>query len=328
MITVTDEFSGAGGSSTGLVQAGLAVSVAINHWPVAVATHAANHVDTEHACLDISQADPRRFPSTDVLWASPSCTHHTGAQGVPRERGQLALVSAVTEVRDAEPDRSRATMFDVVRFAEVHHYRYMVVENVVEVQDWTLYPHWLAMLTELGYHHRVQILDAARVDRPVAQHRERYFGVFWRQDQPAPAPVAQDAELVPTEAVLDADPGRLISERPRPLAAATMARVEATLDRYSDRQVLISYYGASRVGRPVSRPMGTLTTKARHALVTRGQRGLHLRMLNNAEMARAMGFPAGYRWTGTGTDITKQLGNAVCTNVAKALGERILEVAA
>lgn len=336
-LTLADEwldgFAGGGGASTGLMQAGYRIRVAINHWPVSVATHQANHPDTLHECLDMSQSDPRRFPRTPAAWFSPSCTHHTSAQGVRRERGQLSLVDDVPEtldeLREAEPDASRATMFDVLRFAEVHRYRHVVVENVTEIQDWTLYPYWLGMMTALGYRHRVQVLDAARVGpNPVPQHRERYFGMFWREDQAEPPMVTMHNRLVGAEAILDPDPGLLISERARPLASATMDRITATLDRYSDRQVLVSYYGASKVGRPVSRPMGTLTTKARHALVTRGARGLHYRMLNNAEMARAMGFPGDYRWTGTSSDITKQLGNAVCVNVSEAIGRSLLEASA
>ena len=40
-------------------------------------THAANFPDTEHDCADVSQVDPRRYPTTDVLWASPECTNHS-----------------------------------------------------------------------------------------------------------------------------------------------------------------------------------------------------------------------------------------------------------
>lgn len=331
-LTVTDLFAGAGGSSTGLAAAGLTITAAVNHWPIAIDTHAANHPGSAHECLDISQADVDRFPTTDMLWASPSCTHHTVAQGKRRATGQLDLLTEHADtldgIRAAEPDRSRATMFDVVRFTERHRYRYVVVENVPEVQDWALYPHWLAMMGALGYQHRIQVLDSARVGTPVAQHRIRYYGLFWRDDQTPPPALAEHDDLLPSEAILDSDIGPLISDRPRPLAPATMQRIEATLDRYPDRQMLVSYYGASKSGRPVSRPMGTLTTKARHALLTRGRRGLHYRMLTLDEQAAAMGFPTDYQWRGTGVDIQKQIGNAVTTNVAATLGAAIKQVAA
>lgn len=75
MITVTDIFAGAGGSSTGIgLVDGVHVSLAANHWRLAVAVHAENHQTTEHACVDLHLEDPRNFPRTDVLWASPECT--------------------------------------------------------------------------------------------------------------------------------------------------------------------------------------------------------------------------------------------------------------
>lgn len=46
---------------------------------------------------------------------------------------------------------------------------------------------------------------------------------------------------------------------------------------------------------------------------------IRFRMLFNHELAAAMGFPDGYRFSGTKTDVTKQIGNAVCVGVARAL---------
>lgn len=87
MITVTDLFCGAGGSSTGAVMVpGVRVVMAANHWQLAVDTHQANHPTVDHDCADISQVDPRRYPTTDILWASPSCTNHSIAKGIKRQR--------------------------------------------------------------------------------------------------------------------------------------------------------------------------------------------------------------------------------------------------
>ena len=87
MLTLTDLFCGAGGSSTGAEMVpGVEVVMAVNHWRLAVATHAANHPGAAHDCADISQVDPRRYPSTDLLWASPECTNHSIARGMSRRR--------------------------------------------------------------------------------------------------------------------------------------------------------------------------------------------------------------------------------------------------
>ena len=77
MITLTDLFAGAGGSSTGAIGVpGVRVILAANHWQLACDVHNANHPDADHLCADISQYDPRRVPRTTLLWASPECTNH------------------------------------------------------------------------------------------------------------------------------------------------------------------------------------------------------------------------------------------------------------
>jgi DNA (cytosine-5)-methyltransferase 1 len=46
---------------------------------------------------------------------------------------------------------------------------------------------------------------------------------------------------------------------------------------------------------------------------------IRFRMLKNSELALAMGFPADYQFRGTKSDVTKQIGNAVAVNTARAL---------
>lgn len=66
MMTLTDLFCGAGGSSTGAEMVpGIEVVMAANHWPLAIETHQANHPNTAHDCADLSQVDPRRYPTTE-----------------------------------------------------------------------------------------------------------------------------------------------------------------------------------------------------------------------------------------------------------------------
>lgn len=88
-VRVADLFCGAGGTSTGAVQAlaarGLAVElVAVNHWPVAVDTHSRNHRTARHHCQDLATLRPIvAVPGghLDLLIASPTCTHHSRARG-------------------------------------------------------------------------------------------------------------------------------------------------------------------------------------------------------------------------------------------------------
>lgn len=58
MLTLTDMFCGAGGSSTGATQIpDVEVIVAANHWQLAIDTHAQNHPTTDHRCADLSQVE-------------------------------------------------------------------------------------------------------------------------------------------------------------------------------------------------------------------------------------------------------------------------------
>lgn len=179
-LTVTDLFCGAGGSSTGAIQVpGVKVRMAANHWTLAVETHNTNHPDTDHDCADISQVDPRRYPATDLLWASPECTNHSQAKGNKRATGQHAMLGE--PLPDEAAERSRATMWDVVRFAEQHHYRAVIVENVVEATRWLPFQAWLMAMGSLGYEHQLVFLNSMHAQakgEPAPQSRDRMYVVF------------------------------------------------------------------------------------------------------------------------------------------------------
>jgi DNA (cytosine-5)-methyltransferase 1 len=172
--TVTDLFCGAGGSSTGAAAAGLEIVMAANHWQTAIDVHQVHHPDAAHDCADITQVDPRRYPRTNILLASPECTNHSQARGISRRQQDPTLWDAP----NPSAERSRATMWDVVRFAEQMHYDAIVVENVVEATKWVLWPAWLTAMLALGYEHRV--LSHNSMHHGVPQSRDRIYVVFWR----------------------------------------------------------------------------------------------------------------------------------------------------
>lgn len=187
-ITVTDLFCGAGGSGLGATAVpGVELVMAANHSARAIETHAANFPDVEHDQADISQVEPRRYRPTTILWASPECTNHSQARGRKRVR-QPGLFG--DPLGDDVAERSRATMWDVPRFAEVHRYPGVVVENVVDAALWEMFPAWLHAMECLGYaHHTVWLnsMHAPALAAPRApQSRDRLYVVFWRQGNPAP----------------------------------------------------------------------------------------------------------------------------------------------
>ena len=202
MLTITDLFCGGGGSSTGAIQVpDVEIKIAANHWQLAVDVHNQNHPDADHAAVDLHEEDPRYFPRTDILWASPECTKWSQASGgryasVSVEADLLSLLDPELVEEDTETaivQRSRLLMFDVLRFAEHHRYRAMVIENVVDVatnakyaEAWQL---WQKGLRNLGYDFRVVSLNSMHAQAhgdPAPQSRDRLYIVCWLRGQRVP----------------------------------------------------------------------------------------------------------------------------------------------
>lgn len=120
---IVDLFAGGGGASCGIEQGiGRPVDVAVNHDPVAIAIHEANHPKTRHYIESVFAVDPvkatRNLP-VGLLWASPDCTHHSKAKGgqpVSQKRRGLAWV--------------------VLKWARRVRPRVIMLENVEEFQEW------------------------------------------------------------------------------------------------------------------------------------------------------------------------------------------------
>ena len=203
MITVTDLFCGAGGSSSGAESvAGVRVRMACNHWDLAIETHNTNMPHVDHDVADIAEADPRRYPTTDLLWASPSCTFWSQARGERCDFADQATDPTLFDLTDTDdehderrelPDeareRSRALMHDVPRFAEHHRYKAVIVENVPRLLKWRYLGKWLARMRAIGYQHRVLTLNSAfahQLGAPAPQLRDRTYVVFWQDRYRAP----------------------------------------------------------------------------------------------------------------------------------------------
>lgn len=282
-LTVTDQFCGAGGSSIGAVAAGAELRMAMNHWQLAIDTHASNFKDAEHVCADIHSVDPRRYAPTDILITSPECTWHSLARARKRS-------APLFEPPDPSGERSRATMWDVPRFAEHHGYQLVIVENVVEVLRWPPFDAWLGAMTSLGYAHRVVSLNSFAAP-PTPQSRDRVYVVFWRKGNRAPdldirvnawcprcERVVQGVQawkgarnvgkyrqqyvyrcascngeafpyVAPAASAIDwALPAGRIGDRARPLKPATIRRIEEGLRRYA--RPLLAQVGGHTFERP------------------------------------------------------------------------------
>lgn len=318
MIDLTDMFCGAGGSSTGAIQVpGVEVITAMNHWDLALETHNANHPNTDHVQADISQYDPRRVRRTRMLWGSPECTNHSVAKGRKRVTNQPDLFGDT--LPDEAADRSRATMWDMVRFAECHDYDLVFVENVVDARRWLFFDAWLACFHKMGYLHHIVYLNSMHAQHgglPAPQSRDRMYVVFWKKGNRRPdfdkyfrpkaycpgcdevvdaMQVFKKAERwgryraqyvyrcpktscrnqvvepgwLPAASAIDWSlKGERIGDRAKPLAAKTVARILAGLEKFGREPVAIDSVRGSHVFTPVQlEPFATQTTSYTRSLL-------------------------------------------------------------
>jgi DNA (cytosine-5)-methyltransferase 1 len=304
-VQAVDLFAGIGGSSCGAKAAGVRVVAAVDAWGLACEAYADNNPSAKVYNSFCEGVDPRSIPSEfgriDLLLASPECTSHTCAKGAA-ERSE----------------GSRATAFQVVRFAEVLTPKWIVVENVIHMRAWSRYQELIKALESLDYHCDPQVLNST--DFGVPQSRRRLFIVCSLRQQPPkilppvgviPVPVR---DIIDTNGTYGYTPLRIDSR-----AEATLERADRAILNVGPRNpFLIVYYGSDGAGgwQPVSSPLRTITTLDRFAYVRRRD-GIHeMRMLQVPELKLAMGFPKNYViGRGNRRDRIKLLGNAVCPPV-------------
>jgi DNA (cytosine-5)-methyltransferase 1 len=296
MIAV-DLFAGAGGFTEGARIAGVHVAWAADHWKAAVKCHEANHPETEHSCQDLHQADWRVVPAHDILLASPPCQGFSKARGKDRPHH----------------DTMRSTAWAVVSCAEYHRSAAVLVENVPDFRDWTLYPSWEDAMGRLGYAVAFHLVDAA--DHGVPQHRKRLFIVCTQSKAPLRLSLPKRPHT-PIASVLDWDGGAWSPIDKPGRAAATLRRIEVGRAEFGSRFVAPYYGGGSGLqGRSIDRPIGTITTRDRWSVID----GDRMRMLSVPEACAAMGFRQDYILPKVKKSAMHMLGNAVCPPVAADL---------
>lgn len=290
-----DLFAGVGGFTQAAVSAGHRVVWAANHEQVAVDWHKINHPTVLHACQDLQQADFTKLPKHKGMLASPACQGHTPARGTDKPHH----------------DGLRATAWSVVTCAECHNHDLIVVENVVGFRTWKLYPVWKDAFLRMGYRVTEYVLDAA--DFGVPQHRVRLFILMTKEKVDFNwTPVDHQ----PASSFLNLEEGKWNKIDVPGRSQKTLDRIAAGRRQHGD-VFLAPYYsrGSGLGGRSIHRPIGTLTTKGRWAVV----RGDEMRMLTVSEQRKAMGFPDSYQLPDSATQATHFLGNAVCPPVPEAI---------
>lgn len=313
MIRALDIFCGAGGSSAGAQAAGVEIAAGIDMCPVATATFAANFSDAQVITSKLEDLNldtvKIQIGEIDILLASPECTNHTCAKGgAPRS------------------EQSRATAMLVVEYARKFLPRWLVLENVIQMRPWSRYGELKHELHCLGYELEEHILDAS--DFGVAQTRRRLFLVGDRKEKPTSEILKRPGRRRSAKSILDPagvwDMSPLFNKR---RAQATLERAQRGFAALGDgASFLLVYYGNDGSGgwQALSRPLRTVTTIDRFALISHNGAGPEMRMLQVPELKRAMGFDQEFILPrGTRRDRIRLLGNGVCPPVMEKAVESL-----
>ena len=305
-----DLFCGGGGSITGAINALKAADVkyegrSYNHWDLAIKTIRANHPecvpDYDAAVVDIKQVSPRAVFATDpdridVLWASPSCTHHSrAAGGVPKS------------------EQLRSQPWDILSFLTLTDVRRVYIENVEELLSWgpvikdkdivfkgkkykigqpdpryagKLFDTWVKAMRYSGFDVDWQLLNAA--DYGAATSRTRLIvqavrksageKIIWPEPTHAREPglFGYHPWRSAAEIIDWSIPGQSIFERKTPLCPNTMRRIEAGIRKYwgawaEPFLIVLRGTGDQQIDSsaiPLSSPLPTITTRDHIALVS------------------------------------------------------------
>lgn len=288
-----DLFCGAGGTTTGAEMSGVCkVVAAVNHDPLAIASHAANHTDVMHLTEDIPLADispiakalaywQAEYPDAKtILWASLECTNFSNAKGgLPRDADSRTLANGL------------------FRYVEALRPDYVLIENVREFMSWGPldeqgrpvsryegrdYLAWVKRMRAQngGYQFDWRLLTAA--DFGGVTTRRRYFCAFWRPGLsfawPQPTHVRRglqagslfDCRMRPWRAVAEVldfdDLGRSIFDRPKPLVDRTLRRILAGLRKFHAQPTVMTC-NTPGYCTSVSDPVGTITTRGHKAII-------------------------------------------------------------
>ena len=251
-LNTVDLFCGAGGASTGMELALRRLGrrhkgLAINHWSVAVDTMTRNHPDIATKRMSVEEAVPADLVpggEVDLLWASPSCTHHSRAKGGKPRSNQLR----------AQPDL-------ILSWLDQLFVRRLIIENVPEFVEWgpltkagkpierkkgACFVAWVKAIEARDYTVDWRIVNCA--DYGDATTRRRFFlkavrrgcgRIRWPEPTHAEHPEADlwGRTLKPWKSVRECldinDLGTSIFSRPKPLAANTLRRIFSGLRKFN-----------------------------------------------------------------------------------------------
>jgi DNA (cytosine-5)-methyltransferase 1 len=355
-------FSGCGGLSLGLENAGYAVLLSLDNDPWALETHRHN---LPGVALDLDLSESERVDSLvrllsgisiDLVAGGPPCQPFSRA-------GRSKLRSLVRDGTRSGQDARTELWQSFVTIAERLRPAAVMLENVPDMalgDDLSILRAMTTRLEEAGYDVHARLIDAWRYGVP--QHRQRLILVAVRDGRPFEWP-AEQKKLSLRDAIGDLPPlrGRTGEAEMRAGAPRTAFQRRAR-EGMSDRSVVWDHVTrpvreddreAFRLMKPGTRywelpehlrryrddifgdkynrlSWDDLSRSITAHIAKDGYWYIHpseQRTLTVREAARIQTFPDRFRFAGTRSHAFRQIGNAVPPALAEAVGRQLLEAA-
>lgn len=296
---IIDLFCGAGGTTTGFENSPYAKVIAcVNHDPIAIKSHQANHPEMEHFAEDILTIDmnllidcvrraKQKYPNAKlILWASLECTHFSNARG-GMERNE----------------DSRTLAWGLIRYIQSLNPDYVQIENVREFMSWGPldskgkpvsktkgkdWMEWRHYINEnFNYYDDWTLLNSA--DFGANTSRIRLFGCFAKKHLPIKFPKQTHVKEVkgdmfselkkwrPVKDCLDlTNEGKSIFNRKINLVDSTLIRILAGINKFvvpmQEYQFLLKYNSMNKNSKynapSIFSPSPVIATQERLGLVS------------------------------------------------------------
>lgn len=311
MLKFVDLFCGGGFGARGAVRGGGIPLLGLDAWDLATRTYQSNFPEADVLTEYIENVDIAALGKTykpDVLLTSPECTSHSIARGAK-----------------AGKESSRETALGIVPWVEAMKPRWVIVENVNRMKQWTRHNELVETIEDLGYTVSDLFLNSA--DFGSAQARKRMFLVCDRKG----TSVSKEELLklvrrrrLTAEDVIDWDADYPTTPLEQPgRAKPTLERAQRAIAELGRKKpFIIVYYGSDYAGgwQTLDAPLRTVTTVDRFALVTWKKDVPYMRMLQPNELSKAMGGGKDHKLPhGSRREKVRLCGNGVCSDVMQTI---------
>lgn len=285
-----DLFCGGGGVTEGILKArhfgkGIASVIAcINHSPIAIKSHEANHPDCKHFTEDIRVFNVKNLPAfskdkKSFIWISAECTNHSRAKGgrtknadsrtlpehckryIRYSKPDYVMVENVVEFRDWSPlvpktgithDEHKAPFSYLVIEKDENKNKYLAAHLIPDPKrKGETFNKWISDIKKMGYEYDDRNIEAANFG--AYGRRNRYFGIFAKPGNVIAFPEATHSKngdnglkkWNPVKDVLELDiHGQSIFGRKKELCENTLKRIYEGLKKFATREHFVVSYNS------------------------------------------------------------------------------------